>query len=75
LPEFAFAQFEGIDCPNVRHWDAPSWLKMLVAPLWHDGPGRQSPVSDTWPLVLAMYAGRLWGKWTAVKFVATPRAG
>jgi len=27
---------------------------MFIAPLWQDGPGRQSPVIDTWPLVLAM---------------------
>jgi len=32
----------------------PSWLKMLFAVLWHDFPGRQSPVIDTWPLVEAM---------------------
>jgi hypothetical protein len=32
---------------------APSWLKMLLAVLWHDFPGRQSPVIDTWPLVAA----------------------
>jgi hypothetical protein len=32
---------------------------MLIAPLWHDPLGRQSPVIETWPLVLAMYVGRL----------------
>src|SRR4249919_917022 len=52
----------------------PSWLKMLFAVLWQDFPGRQSPVIETWPLVEAMYSGRLCGKWTAVKFEATPHS-
>src|SRR5690349_22068761 len=47
---------------------------MFTAVLWHAGPGRQSPVIETWPLVLAMYVGRLCGKCEAVKCVATPHS-
>ena len=64
----------GIDCPNSRQPASPSWLKMFADVLWHDLPGRQSPVIGSCPLVAAMYSGRLCGKWTAVKFVPTPHS-
>src|SRR4249919_1165943 len=70
---FAPEHGAGMDSPNARQPVCPSWEKMLASGELQAGPGVQSPVIVTRPLVEAMYAGRLCGKCEAVKPVATPQ--